>query len=167
MKARLSRVLVAPLLAPLLAIVACYDPVHLDAIAVLGPEAPGIPEGPLHRPGDPCTTCHGGRGPAELDLSIAGTLFKTRGSKVPETRGLVTVTDVLGESRTLRTNEAGNFFIARSDWDPGFPLTIVVEADGQRRAMITTIGRDGGCAACHRDPGGVNRMPGVFVRESP
>ena len=30
----------------------------------------------LHRPGQPCLTCHGGKGPGHVEFSIAGTLYK-------------------------------------------------------------------------------------------
>ena len=144
---------------------ACYDPTHLDAVANLGPEAPGVKEGPEHRPGQPCTTCHGGSGPAELELSIGGTIYSTRGQSAPMPGAVVTIIDGTGETRALRSNAAGNFYVARKDWDPAFPLEVVVEGDGIKREMVTIIGREGSCAACHRDGGDRTSMPGIYLRE--
>ncbi len=144
---------------------ACYDPVHLDAVATLGPEAPGVAPGPNHRAGQPCLTCHGGDGPAEPEFSVAGTLYTVRGTNQVLAHGAVTVTDKRGESRVTRSNAAGNFFITKVEWSPAFPLRVVLEADGVRREMVTTIGRDGGCATCHRDAGDRTLMPGVFSKD--
>ena len=143
----------------------CYDPVHLDAVATLGPETPGITPGPEHRAGQPCSTCHGGNGPAEAELSIGGTLYRVRGEKEPLASAGVVVTDARGESRTVRSNAAGNFFLTKSEWSPVFPLRVAIEAEGIRREMVSTIGRDGGCATCHRDSGDRAFMPGVFLRD--
>jgi hypothetical protein len=143
----------------------CYDPVHLDAVATLGPETPGITPGPSHRAGQPCSTCHGGEGPAESELSIGGTLYRVRGETEPLGGGEVVVTDARGESRRLQSNEAGNFFVRKAEWSPVFPLRVAIEAEGVRREMVSTIGRDGGCASCHRDTGDRSFIPGVFLRD--
>jgi hypothetical protein len=148
-----------------LACAACYDPVHVDAVTALGDEAPGIPPGPTHRPGQPCTTCHGGDGPADLELSVAGTLFAVRGSSVALPGGVATVTDAHGDSRPLTSNDAGNFYVPRSQWEPVFPLQAVIAAEDVRRQMITLLRRDGGCATCHRGRGDAMYMPGVFLRD--
>ena len=121
---------------------ACYDPVHLDAVAALGPETPGIPPGPTHRAGQPCSTCHSGDGPADDELALGGTLYAVRGSSAPLGGGSVTVTDARGESRTMVSNEAGNFFLRKSEWRPTFPLRVVVAADGVQREMIKMCIRD-------------------------
>lgn len=144
---------------------ACYDPVHLDAVANLGPETPGIPPGPTHRAGQPCSTCHDGDGPAETELAIAGTLYQVRGREDPLVDGVVTVTDARGDARTMRSNAAGSFFLTKREWEPVFPLRVALEAEGIRREMITNIGRDGSCATCHRDEGDRTLMPGVFLRD--
>ncbi len=143
----------------------CYDPVHLDAVAALGPETPGVPPGPKHRAGQPCSTCHGGEGPAETELAFGGTLYRVRGGTEPLVGGEVIVTDARGESRRVQSNEVGNFFSSKADWSPVFPLRVAVEAEGIRRDMVSTIGRDGGCATCHRDSGDRSFMPGVFLRD--
>jgi cytochrome c553 len=159
----LNRAFVLALTASLVG--ACWDPVHLDAIATLGPETPGVATGPTHRAGQPCSTCHGGEGPAEMELSIAGTLYAIRGEAAPLVEATVTITDARGEQRTMRSNATGNFFLPRSEWSPAFPLRAAIESEGIRREMVTRIGRDGACASCHRDDGDRTLMPGVFLRE--
>jgi len=143
----------------------CYDPVHSDAVDALGPEADGIPRGPRHRAGQPCTTCHGGSGPGSPELSVAGTVFAVRGTTVASAPVTVTVTDATGATRSAATNEVGNFFITKSDWAPVFPLHVAIDGDGAHKNMVTTIGRDGGCATCHRGQGDTTSMPGVFLRD--
>ncbi len=145
--------------------VACYDPVHHDAVANLGDDDLGVAPGPMHRPGQPCTTCHGGEGPADSEFSIAGTLYEVRGGTAPVASGIVTVTDALGTSRSVTSNEAGNFFVRKSEWEPVFRLRVVVEARAVRKEMLTSIARDGGCASCHRGAGDATYMPGVYLRE--
>jgi hypothetical protein len=144
---------------------ACVDPVHEDAVAELGPETPDAEPSPNHRPGQPCLTCHGGKGPADLELSVGGTVFETRGGASPSVGATVTITDGTNETRTLTTSASGNFYAARADWDLAFPLNIVVASGATKRSMTTTVGRDGGCGFCHRGVGDATHMPGVFVRD--
>lgn len=47
---------------------AACDPVRSDAVAALGGEAPGVPHGPTHRPGQPCLLGHS-------NFAVAGTVF--------------------------------------------------------------------------------------------
>jgi hypothetical protein len=69
------------LLPTLAAAVGCgnFDPFSdpiLDADkAALGPEDPNVPEGPLHRAGQPCAVCHrdGGEDPTFV---FAGTVYR-------------------------------------------------------------------------------------------
>mgnify|MGYP001544598329 CR=1 FL=1 len=125
---------------------ACYDPVHADDVASLGPEAPGVKEGPTHRPGQHCTTCHGGDGPGDPQWSVAGTIFKYKGQTIPEVGAQVTVTDKNGSQIVLTSNEAGNFYIEKDKWDPAYPLHVQLQsADGVKRGMDSSIGRDAGC----------------------
>jgi hypothetical protein len=155
----------AVVLAACVPCVSCYDPAHLDAVANLGDEAPNVPAGPTHRPGQPCTTCHGGLGPSDVEFSVAGTLFTVRGTKTPLAGGVVTVTDAVGASKTATSNDAGNFFIKKSDWDPAFRLSVFIEAQGLKKVMLTSIARDGGCGSCHQGAGDPTYMPGVYLRE--
>ena len=57
------------------AIVASCDPVHEQQKDALGGETPGVPKGPLHRPGQPCIVCHDGAFGDPPEFSIAGTIF--------------------------------------------------------------------------------------------
>jgi hypothetical protein len=161
----LSRRLLLSLSLTVALLAACYDPTHLDAVANLGDEDPNVPRGANHRAGQPCLTCHGGDGPADSEFAIAGTLYEVRGQSKPLVSGSVIVTDAKNESRTLRSNDAGNFFIAKSEWQPTFPVRVAIEANEIRREMTTTIGRDGGCGTCHRSAGDRTYMPGVFLRD--
>jgi hypothetical protein len=162
----MKRPIVLPLAVATALAAACYDPTHLDAVANLGDEPdPNVPQGANHRPGQPCLTCHGGDGPAESEFAVAGTLYEVRGGSKPLVSGSVIVTDAKNDSRTLRSNEAGNFFIAKSEWEPTFPLRVAIESNEIRREMVTSIGRDGGCGTCHRSAGDRSNMPGVFLRD--
>jgi hypothetical protein len=152
-------------LALLLLAAGCYDPVHVDAVAALGPEAPNVEPSAAHRPGQQCTTCHGGEGPAEREFVAAGTVYTVRGGTTPLRGAIVTVRDATGVSRSAETNDVGNFFIPRSEWSPSFPLRVVLEAEDVRREMVSNIGRNGGCAGCHRGAGDSSFVPGVYLRE--
>jgi len=148
------------------AFAACYDPVHSDDVAALGPEAPGVKEGPTHRPGQHCTTCHGGDGPGDPQWSVAGTVYAMKGQPDPEVGATVTVTDARGKSVQLITNEVGNFYVDIATFDPIYPLNVKIDAAGVPTVhMETNIGRDGGCAACHRGPGNSQYVPAVYVRK--
>lgn len=149
----------------LAALAACYDPVHEDAVANLGPEVPGVPRGPLHRAGQPCTTCHSVGLEGGPVFSIAGTLYERRGQPTPLVGGRVTVTDARGTSITLASNEVGNFYVEEREFDPVYPLRVAISFGDVRREMITSISREGGCGACHRGAGDQTLMPGVFLRD--
>lgn len=158
----------SPRLLALLALasgVACYDPVHEDGVANLGGEQPGTAPGPFHRAGQPCLVCHSYDGPSDTKLAIAGTVYATRGSSAPLDSATITVTDALGVSRGLLSNGAGNFYVRADEWQPTFPVRVKLEAEGVTRTMTTSIGRDGSCATCHRNPGDRTFMPGVFLRD--
>lgn len=134
----------------------CFDPVHSDEVNALGGETNGVGPGPLHRPGQPCRTCHGGMGPGSPEFSIAGTIYLTRDVGTPQAGVSVTITDVTGDKRTLTSNQAGNFYIDINQWSPTFPVKVRVGSEGltddQKRAqaqMVSPIGRDGGCGFCH------------------
>ena len=156
-----------------LALAACGDPLLDARIAALGDEDPRVEPSEWHRPGQPCTWCHGGYVGAEPDMSVAGTLYfpSSGGGKVPVAAHVVRILDSEGQSRDLRSNCAGNFFVARADWDPAFPLRAEIlrpEAGGgltSVRVMTTRISREGSCAGCHSDPAdalspGVVYVPG-------
>lgn len=128
------------------------DPVHDDAVARLGPEGP-MGAGALHRPGQPCATCHGPAGPASSDFSVAGTVFAAPGSLVGVEGARLELVDATGSSppqaTSLVTNCVGNFWVRHSTWDPIFPVRVVVVKGDTRRAMQSDIGHDASCAGCH------------------
>jgi len=148
----LSLLLCAP---PLLG--ACHpDPVHSDKVAAQGPEDPGIPTGPLHRPGQPCLVCHGDAGPASMVMSLAGTLYQEDKSRNPLEGAIVQVFDSAGHKTATATNCMGNFFIQKKSFDPVWPVWVQIKYGANLPAvpMSSAIFRDGSCANCHHDPTG-------------
>jgi hypothetical protein len=154
------------------------DPVHNDAVAALGPEAPGVAPGPNHRPGQPCVTCHGGSGPASRQFSIGGTAYLTQVTPYPDggsppasppaAGATVSLTDSKNSKFSTMTTESGNFFVYLTDWAPVAPIGGVTTDGGvpdQSHAiqiaqgtnlvvMYSHIGRDGSCSDCHFYPPG-------------
>lgn len=150
------------------ALASCFNPVHSDAVAALGPEAPGEEPGAEHRAGQPCLTCHGGSGPAGPHWSFAGTVFEKRGGRVGAKDVIVTLTDATGASQTLRTNKVGNFYLRYENWSPTYPVGVALKRDGATATMYTTIGRNGACAFCHYgDVAGPDHMPSVVLDARP
>ncbi len=154
------------LLATLLfaSLASCLDPVHEDAVTALGPEAPGIPEGLRHRAGQPCLTCHGGDGPGEPDFAVGGTIYATRKGTEALEGAEVTLTDVTGATRTLVTNDVGNFRIRVEDWKPIFPIKVKIAMGKETAEMETLINGNGGCNHCHRGDGDATHVPRVYLR---
>jgi hypothetical protein len=137
------------------------DPVHDDAVAALGPEAPGVRRGPLHRPGQPCLLCHDGALGDPQRFTVAGTVFQTSGALVGTNGASVIIVDANGSRAELGTNAAGNFYATPGQYDPTFPLQVSVRApDGEIVKMQTLVGGNGtvepngSCASCHFDPAG-------------
>jgi hypothetical protein len=128
------------------------DPVHADDIAALGGETPGVPPGPMHRPGQPCVVCHdsGGKSP---ELSVAGTVFESQSSSEGVSGVTVLMTDSAGSSYSATTNSAGNFLVTPSQWTPTYPITSTqLQAGHVTVVMYSEIGRNGSCAGCHSYP---------------
>jgi hypothetical protein len=131
---------------------ACSDPVREQAIADLGGEARGVPEGPLHRPGQPCLACHDG-GEASR-FSIAGTVYAREGSKVPLNEVTVRLVDAQGRRSSSVTNCAGNFFVRPAEFAFQYPLWVTLAVGDHTIDMESPTFREGSCAACHGDPKG-------------
>ena len=146
------------------AVASCLDPVHSDAVDALGPEAPGVRTGPTHRPGQPCLTCHGGDGPGP-DFAVAGTVYETRNGTAPLPSVTVLLRDATGTTRATLTNSAGNFYITSREWSPAYPMYAELHYGDLTATMVTRIGRNGGCAECHRS-GGQTTMPPVYLKEA-
>ena len=143
--------------------VGCMSPVEDEQIAELGPEVDGLEEGEHHRYGQPCLLCHGGY-KAPL-FAAGGTVFATPDADIPVQSVVVTLTDATGDTISVPTNCAGNFFIDDAQWQPVFPLRAEIECtlpDGSKRrsVMQTRINRDGGCASCHEKGGPTQTSPG-------
>jgi hypothetical protein len=145
----------------------CEDPVHDDAVRALGGEDPRVPEGPLHRPGQPCLTCHGGSGPGEPEFSVAGTVYAGADDPRPSVGTTVEITDLNGNKFQAETNEAGNFYLETRRFGPLFPLRVALRRGDALSPMLSRIGRSGSCADCHVGFGSRSRMPAVYFREAP
>ena len=145
-----------------IALAAC-DPVHSDAIDALGGEAPGVRKGPLHRPGQPCTTCHDGEIGDPPEFTVAGTIYQNESDLTPAVGAVVTMTSVDGKTYDTTTNEAGNFYVTPSQFQPGYPMKVGVSLGQLSVKMTSEIGRNGSCAKCHTDPAGPTSAGHVFV----
>ena len=139
---------------------ACTDPVKDHAIDRLGQEKSGIPEGPEHRPGQPCVLCHSEGGTASgKKFAIAGTIYDTKAAARGAENVKVVFVDSAGSERQAFTNAAGNFFIRESEWpDLTFPFKTGVARGNLTTNMSTTVNREGSCNFCH--------VPGGDPRES-
>lgn len=155
------------LFAALALAVASCDPVREQAIDELGPEAPGVDQGPTHRPGQPCLVCHGAGGPEGPTFSVAGTIFRTRDARVGVPGAVVTITDADGVTRRFGTNEVGTFFVQESEWKPKFPLRTSVASGTTTVEMKTLINGDGSCGSCHRDPAARDAAGHIYIEDSP
>jgi hypothetical protein len=147
--------------------IACGDPVHDDAVSALGGETSGVPVGPLHRPGQPCATCHAAAGPAQSEFSIGGTVYLLSRQDAPAVGALVEIIDVTGAVFAVTSNEAGNFWIPLDTWTPTFPYRAKVTLGGVTKQMIAHVTRSRSCADCHLSPPGP-RSPGhIYLATNP
>jgi hypothetical protein len=146
------------------------DPVRDDAVSALGGETPGVENGPLHRPGQPCLLCHDGALGNPSRFTIAGTVFQTPMDRVAVIGATVAVVDAHGKTINLTTNSAGNFYIKPEQYEPAFPLQVSVQAAGGTPVPMHTIiagngtvAPNGACASCHFDPPGPDSPGHVYV----
>lgn len=136
-----------------LVLAGCEDPVRQAAIDALGPEAPNVPKGKNHRPGQPCLLCHDDTGGANPVFSLAGTVYVDKMGAKP--LGQVSVNFVDSDKRTYKTqsNCAGNFYVRPGQFAPHYPVWVsMTYADKEPIAMESPIFREGSCAGCHADP---------------
>jgi len=148
--------------------VACVDATHDAAVNKLDGEAPGVPPGPLHRPGQPCVTCHGGEGPAGSEFSVAGTVYLYAFDPVaPAPAVTVLIQDINGVAVTIPTNEVGNFYISTNDWQPTFPLKTEIHFGKIKKQMQTNIGRTGSCGDCHKMAVSSISAGKIYVAQNP
>jgi hypothetical protein len=141
---------------------ASCDPVHDNAVAALGGETPGVPRGPLHRPGQPCLVCHDGTtAPA---FTFGGTVFLDANSATPVNGATVTLTGADGNATSATTNSAGSFYLTPSDFEPKFPVHVTSVALGATSVtMHSHIGGNGSCGGCHADPAGPDSPGHVYL----
>ena len=149
----------------------CRDPVKSARQEALGPEQAGVPRGPLHRPGQPCTVCHSPGGGAP-NFSLAGTVFANAAGTLPLAGVVVQVLEHNGNQKYFTTNAAGSFYVSASDWSPDFPLWASIGytcADPLGSyvhvEMRSQIFRASGCADCHFDPRGPSSAGHVYLNE--
>jgi hypothetical protein len=139
------------------------DPVRENAIAALGGEAPGVPPGPLHRPGQPCLLCHDGASGDPAALSIAGTVYAGGNTLAPAVDATVMLQSADGTNATATTNAAGNFFFTPDSYTPKYPVHVIsITQSNASVTMHSHIGRNGSCAGCHSDPPGPDSPGHVY-----
>lgn len=146
-------ILLAAIFAASAAVSCRHDPVAQDVIDALGDEK-GTPSA-SHRPGQPCLACHSKYGGAKPELAVGGTVYTLdpMTKKIAPAKNIrVIIQDSSengGTTRRACTNAAGNFFVAKENWqDIVYPLTPT--AGGI--TMVSLVGRDGSCASCHKLP---------------
>ena len=113
------------------------------------------------RPGGPCISCHAGRGEDAPPYSIAGTVYPS--AHEPDdcngTGGAnVVVVDAKGQTLTLTTNPAGNFY-SSATLTPPYRASVV--ANGKTREMVASQTR-GDCNSCHTGSG-TSAAPGRIM----
>jgi hypothetical protein len=146
------------------------DPARQKKIDALGPEPGDVPQGELHRPGQPCVLCHSDGGPADkTKFAIAGTIFdsnKSDGKGLSNVR--VLFIDASSATREVTTNDAGNFFILQTEWpDLTFPFRTGIASGANTAKMQSTINREPSCNFCHKPAAGNNAaLPDEDSRES-
>lgn len=151
----------------LLAAASCTDVTHEEAVDALGGETPGGPSA-LHRPGQPCVTCHGELGPAESEFSLAGTVYQLRNAEVPAAGVLVQIQDSAGQTVLLQTNAAGNFWLTPKQWQPEFPIQTRIRWQHITKQMSQPINRAASCADCHVPPKPSRTSPGrIYLATNP
>lgn len=157
-----------------LVLAGCSDPVHSHLVSSLGGEAAGVPEGPLHRPGQPCLACHSGLGPADSEFIFGGTVYQDQMSPtpLPLADARVHFIDSAGKTYDTGTNCAGNFFVMAADYKPAYPVWVKVffgSLNGMPafQQMTSPIYREGSCAMCHVDPAGTSTVSRVYLSQVP
>jgi hypothetical protein len=141
----------------------CSDPLTDQRIAALGGEKPGVAPSEYHRAGQPCVLCHGDGGGVEPLITVGGTIFAKPDGRLPVSGAVVTLKDAAGHILQKTTNCVGNFYAVRSEWDPTFPVHVLVDYEDpssttvpkarRTSAMASHIAREPSCAGCHLDPG--------------
>lgn len=142
------------------------DPSRDAVFESLGPEPPGVPPGPLHRPGQPCLVCHG-EAPGISVFSVAGTVYKDRASLAPLGEVEIALVDVKGRTFKAKSNCAGNFFIRPAQFEPAYPLWVTLRLGQVTTEMESPIFRAGACATCHSGTPASDSAGAVVLLEDP
>ena len=140
------------------------DPLHRAQVEALGPEAPGVPAGPLHRPGQPCAVCHGVDGVAQPQI-FAGTVYRDPVETVAVADAAVALIDSAGNTFMTTTNCVGNFYVKGSEYQPIPPTWVSVQLGEFPWKMASPIHREASCALCHADPVGPSSAGHIFVTD--
>ena len=131
------------------------DPVRERQIATLGGETPGVPHGPLHRPGQPCGLCHGADGPTIPLFRWQERSTEARLLANPsETRSFISI-DSTGDSARRRATARATSTCAATNGARVWPLWSKVEykdANGTTRAAAMTAAIFGRRLAAHATP---------------
>jgi hypothetical protein len=147
---------------------ACGNPIHDDAVDSLGSEAPGVPAGPYHRPGQPCAVCHSPEGPANSVFTLAGTVYQYPDSPEPLQNAIVRAVDSSGRHAFTGTNCVGNFWFQEADFDPVWPVWVAVYyGDPNGNVMHSPIYRNRSCAKCHAAVPDESHTYQVFYGQAP
>lgn len=144
------------------------DPTHERAVEELGPEDPSVKPSELHRPGQPCSVCHGGIGPAKSTFLLAGTIYATPdgGQALPGAN--VRFIDWVGAQGSSTTNCAGNFFVRADQADKfKWPMWMRVEQNGTVADMRSAVFREGSCNTCHKATATARNTLPVYLSEQP
>jgi len=116
---------------------------------------------PVMAPGRACISCHTRSGGEAPRFAIAGTVYPTA-HEPNDCNGApgvsVVITDVHGQSFSISTNGAGNFFSAGA---VATPFTAKVVSNGRERVMSTPQ-TSGDCNSCHSQPP-LNGAPGRIM----
>ncbi len=152
----------------------CSDPLRDGKIEALGDEDAGFALNEIHRPGQPCVTCHSLYEGAKPLMSVAGTLFTDPTRPDPDEKGLqlvpqhtIRLIDSEGTIIEKETNRCGNFFATIEEFDPAYPVRAELYGPGPDDTLVpidvmaSRIGRDGSCGTCHAHPA-TSQSPGVM-----
>ncbi|MEP7121005.1 MAG: hypothetical protein ABJE95_08855 [Byssovorax sp.] len=150
----------------------CANPVLDEERTALGGEAVGVPHGPTHRPGQPCTLCHAAGGGASPTFSVAGTLYQKASGKIPIEGASIDLTDALGATYHLKSNCVGTFYVEETTWTPTYPVRVQITDGTTTIKMLTQVSDEGvqpvaSCSICHSDPASATSPGHLFLDRDP
>lgn len=143
----------------------CEDPVLEAQLAELGSEDPAVPEGPLHRPGQPCLLCHAAPGRAPR-FTAAGTVYLRASTQEPAGGIEVRLVDAARRRFVAYTNCAGNFYVSPREYEPELPMWVSLSGQGLRIDMESPMNKNGDCAICHQRDKAPSSAGHVYLTDS-